>query len=261
MNRDEIRDGVKKAAGRARDVADDLLGDTREKLNGGLHKAADRAQDAYGEARDTLNGGLHKAAGRAQGAYGEALESIESSAREQPLPALAIALGIGFVIGAVGAAALGFGNAKSAPGRSRGRTEISAKPPRPADAGAAIGSNTRRTHQRAGSGTMDLNLKGKNVIVTGASRGIGRAIAETFADEGANVAICARHADQVQCGGGRAGGQGRQGERRGGGYRRRRCAEGLGRPGRRAVGRDRRAGIQRQRPDYRQQRDLLARAL
>jgi 3-oxoacyl-[acyl-carrier protein] reductase len=45
---------------------------------------------------------------------------------------------------------------------------------------------------------MDLNLKGKNVVVTGASRGIGRAIADTFADEGANVAICARHADQVQ---------------------------------------------------------------
>ncbi len=39
---------------------------------------------------------------------------------------------------------------------------------------------------------MDLLLKGKNVIVTGASRGIGRAIAQTFADEGANVAICAR---------------------------------------------------------------------
>ena len=39
---------------------------------------------------------------------------------------------------------------------------------------------------------MDLQLKGKKAIVTGASRGIGRAIAETLAAEGVDVAICAR---------------------------------------------------------------------
>jgi 3-oxoacyl-[acyl-carrier protein] reductase len=44
---------------------------------------------------------------------------------------------------------------------------------------------------------MDLGLSGKRVIVTGATKGIGRAIAETFADEGADVAICARNADEV----------------------------------------------------------------
>jgi 3-oxoacyl-[acyl-carrier protein] reductase len=44
---------------------------------------------------------------------------------------------------------------------------------------------------------MDLQLKGKAVVVTGASRGIGRSIAEAFADEGADVAICARNAEQV----------------------------------------------------------------
>ena len=44
---------------------------------------------------------------------------------------------------------------------------------------------------------MDLGLKGKKAIILGGTRGIGRAIADTLADEGADVAICARKADQV----------------------------------------------------------------
>lgn len=39
---------------------------------------------------------------------------------------------------------------------------------------------------------MDLGLKGRNSVVLGGSRGIGRAIAEGLAAESANVAICAR---------------------------------------------------------------------
>jgi 3-oxoacyl-[acyl-carrier protein] reductase len=44
---------------------------------------------------------------------------------------------------------------------------------------------------------MDLQLKGRRALITGATKGIGRAIAETLADEGCNVAICARSADAV----------------------------------------------------------------
>jgi 3-oxoacyl-[acyl-carrier protein] reductase len=45
---------------------------------------------------------------------------------------------------------------------------------------------------------MDLGLKGRNAVVLGGTRGIGRAIAGTLAGEGAGVAVCARNADQVK---------------------------------------------------------------
>jgi NAD(P)-dependent dehydrogenase (short-subunit alcohol dehydrogenase family) len=45
---------------------------------------------------------------------------------------------------------------------------------------------------------MDLGLSGKKAIITGGSKGIGRAIAETLAAEGCHVAICARDADGVK---------------------------------------------------------------
>jgi 3-oxoacyl-[acyl-carrier protein] reductase len=44
---------------------------------------------------------------------------------------------------------------------------------------------------------MDLNLEGMRAIVTGGSRGIGKAIAQSLLKEGVNVAICARGQDSV----------------------------------------------------------------
>jgi NAD(P)-dependent dehydrogenase (short-subunit alcohol dehydrogenase family) len=44
---------------------------------------------------------------------------------------------------------------------------------------------------------MDLGLTGKRALVSGATKGIGRAIAETLLAEGASVSICARTADDV----------------------------------------------------------------
>jgi NAD(P)-dependent dehydrogenase (short-subunit alcohol dehydrogenase family) len=44
---------------------------------------------------------------------------------------------------------------------------------------------------------VDLGLNGKKALITGATKGLGRAIAETLLAEGASVAICARTADDV----------------------------------------------------------------
>ena len=44
---------------------------------------------------------------------------------------------------------------------------------------------------------MDLRLKGQKALVTGGTKGIGRAIAETLSDEGCDIALCARTEEDV----------------------------------------------------------------
>ena len=55
----------------------------------------------------------------------------------------------------------------------------------------------KRTPGRYNCG-MDLELKGKRAIVTGGSRGIGKAVARALADEGCDVVVAARTLDALE---------------------------------------------------------------
>ena len=44
---------------------------------------------------------------------------------------------------------------------------------------------------------MDLNLKGKKVIISGGTKGIGRETVLSFAKEGATISLCARNQDDI----------------------------------------------------------------
>lgn len=44
---------------------------------------------------------------------------------------------------------------------------------------------------------MDLQLNGQKALVTGATKGIGRAIIEVLSDDGCDIALCARNEDEV----------------------------------------------------------------
>src|SRR6056300_243263 len=53
-----------------------------------------------------------------------------------------------------------------------------------------------RAHCRRRS-DMDLRMTGLTAVISGGTKGIGRAAVEMFLEEGANVAFCARNADEV----------------------------------------------------------------
>ena len=64
--------------------------------------------------------------------------------------------------------------------------------------GVAIDSvSSDPKHNLKGTAVKNINLAGKTVLITGASRGIGQAAAYAFAGAGANVALVARSTDEI----------------------------------------------------------------
>src|SRR6202049_4580251 len=57
---------------------------------------------------------------------------------------------------------------------------------------------TEARHSNKGENAMDLGLHDKHAIVTGGSRGIGKAIARELAREGVDVAIVARNKEDLE---------------------------------------------------------------
>ena len=67
--------------------------------------------------------------------------------------------------------------------------------------GVSVPNLTTNSRNPTGTGSekdMDLGLNGRKALVTAATRGIGLAIAQTLADQGCDVAVCARGAEGLE---------------------------------------------------------------
>lgn len=64
-------------------------------------KVEEAAGNLTGDARTQARGRARQVAGQAQDVYGQAVDEVQEFARDQPIVALLLAAGVGFLLGAV----------------------------------------------------------------------------------------------------------------------------------------------------------------
>lgn len=64
-------------------------------------KVEEAAGNLTGDARTQARGRARQVAGQAQDVYGQAVDEVQEFARDQPIVALLLAAGVGFLLGAI----------------------------------------------------------------------------------------------------------------------------------------------------------------
>lgn len=76
-----------------------------EQVEGTMENVAGKVQDAFGaatgDAQAQLEGKARQVAGKAQQTYGEVLDTVRESAVTHPIGTIAVATGVGFILGAL----------------------------------------------------------------------------------------------------------------------------------------------------------------
>ena len=101
MNNDKIEGGARKTAGQFEESVGRASQDKQTTGQGLYDQAAGAAQNAYGQAKDMASDNLSQTASNAQDQVASFEANLEERIKNNPLVAVGVAVGIGFVLGKI----------------------------------------------------------------------------------------------------------------------------------------------------------------